>query len=349
MTAAAAPFTEITNGDDQACSGMDERKCLTCKHFEPSPIRRKGWCRNSLLYAPHQSHLVHQDDLDCGHRLGNYWEPADPSDEAEPVASDVVENPEAAVLQITSSSSQSNSGNDGMIARTAGSGGTGGIPSGQGSGGPSRSVPPAGGGRAGGGGGPYGSGGYQPDERYWTDYLRIAFPVIGILLMLGLFWFWANELIGDDDGNNPTPTTIVGQNTNPTSSPTGEANSPPLTEETPTEQADAEPTGTQDTEAQPTRTPRTAENSPTPDEGDDDSGSSGDFAEGDVVVTSDAGVRFRSEPALDDGNVIAELPEGTELTVTGPPEEDSDGNVFVPVEDEDGEAGYVSADFVELK
>ena len=25
---------------------------------------------------------------------------------------------------------------------------------------------------------------YQPEERYWTDYLRIAFPVLGLLLLL---------------------------------------------------------------------------------------------------------------------------------------------------------------------
>ena len=35
-----------------------ERKCSTCKFYEPAPIWRKGWCRNPLLYAPQQSHLV---------------------------------------------------------------------------------------------------------------------------------------------------------------------------------------------------------------------------------------------------------------------------------------------------
>lgn len=281
--------------------------------------------------------------------MGNYWEPADPSDAATRVESGAVENPEAAVLQFTTSSSQSNSGVDGMIHRSAGSGGTGGgAPANPGSGGPSRSAPPPGGNRPG-GGNPYGGGGgYQPDERYWTDYLRIAFPVIGILLMLGLFWFWANELIGDDD-DNKTPTTVAGQTTTQTPSGTEEANSPPLNEVSPTSQGDAAPTETPDSEEpEPSRTPRNAENSPTPDDGGDDDTSGGNFAEGDTVVTNDSGVRLRSEPVVDDANIIQELDQGVELTVTGPAEEDADGNVFIPVEDADGQAGYVAADFIDL-
>ena len=51
-----------------------ERKCSTCKFYEPAPIWRKGWCRNPLLYAPQQSHLVAEDDLDCSRGLSDYWE-----------------------------------------------------------------------------------------------------------------------------------------------------------------------------------------------------------------------------------------------------------------------------------
>src|SRR5260370_41688319 len=53
------------------------RKCSTCKFYEPAPIWRKGWCRNPLLYAPQQSHLVAEDDLDCSRGLSDYWEAAD--------------------------------------------------------------------------------------------------------------------------------------------------------------------------------------------------------------------------------------------------------------------------------
>lgn len=54
-----------------------ERKCSTCKFYEPAPVWRKGWCRNPLLYAPQQSHLVAEDDLDCSRGLSDYWEAAD--------------------------------------------------------------------------------------------------------------------------------------------------------------------------------------------------------------------------------------------------------------------------------
>jgi hypothetical protein len=52
-----------------------QRRCSTCRHFQPAPIWRKGWCRNPVLYAPHQNHLVDERDLDCDRRLGDYWEP----------------------------------------------------------------------------------------------------------------------------------------------------------------------------------------------------------------------------------------------------------------------------------
>ena len=55
---------------------MPERSCSTCKHFEPSSVPNKGWCRNPMLYAPQQSHQVKQNALDCRGRTGNFWENA---------------------------------------------------------------------------------------------------------------------------------------------------------------------------------------------------------------------------------------------------------------------------------
>lgn len=61
-------------------------------------------------------------------------------------------------------------------------------------------------------GGPGGGG--QPDARFWTDYLRIALPILGLLLMLGLLWFWATQLIGtNEDVTTPEPTDVAAVNT----------------------------------------------------------------------------------------------------------------------------------------
>ena len=52
-------------------------------------------------------------------------------------------------------------------------------------------------------------------------------PVVGLLLLLGLFWYWASTLIGDD-GNSPDATStsavaIVITPENPTATVTTEA------------------------------------------------------------------------------------------------------------------------------
>ncbi|MCC6628083.1 MAG: SH3 domain-containing protein [Chloroflexi bacterium] len=61
------------------------RRCSTCRHFQPAPLWRKGWCRHPLLYAPHQNHLVDERELDCHRQFGDYWEAAEPG-ASEPAA-----------------------------------------------------------------------------------------------------------------------------------------------------------------------------------------------------------------------------------------------------------------------
>ena len=52
-----------------------DRKCLSCRHYQPSPLWRKGWCRNPLLYDPQTNHLVEAESLACSRTFIDYWEP----------------------------------------------------------------------------------------------------------------------------------------------------------------------------------------------------------------------------------------------------------------------------------
>jgi hypothetical protein len=55
-----------------------ERKCATCRFYEPSPLWRKGWCRNPLLFDPQTNHLVEADSLSCSRTFIDYWEAREP-------------------------------------------------------------------------------------------------------------------------------------------------------------------------------------------------------------------------------------------------------------------------------
>jgi hypothetical protein len=66
---------------------------------------------------------------------------------------------------------------------------------------------------------------------------------------------------------------------------------------------------------------------------------------GSQVVTNDENVRLRPEPSAE-GEPLNALPQGTVLTVTGEPVEGGEFT-WLPVETEDGVAGYIVIDFVE--
>lgn len=183
---------------------------------------------------------------------------------------------------------------------------------------------------------------YQPEERYWTDYLRIAFPVLGLLLLLGLFWFWATELIDNNDEPNGTTTAQLTQTAAPSPTTGGGAGAEPrLTEETGAGAGNATATG--ESEPRATRTPRgDVEETPT-----EEAEQVGQFAKDDIVVTN-AEANLRSSPEIADDNVVTTLPDGTELTVTGKSVEAGD-HIWVPVEDnETGELkGYVAEEVLD--
>lgn len=391
---------------------MTVRKCQTCKHFEQSPIWRKGWCRNPRLYSPQQSHLVGQDDLDCSRGLGDYWEPivAPATEPARPIATDTT-GAASVTDQATKSASQATASEPaaaetsnkseqldpaadaapvrqerrhplrffsnpprlapapaGMLASATSGGGGSGIGGGGSSGSSSgRGSGPAGGdppdhsepsrpARARMTPGQERAVSYQPEERYWTDYLRIALPVIGLLLMLGLFWFWASSLIrGDDSGTSPTSTpkgqvAVVRTVTAPAA-----AASKPAVVITPQTAATATPTPATGQQPQPQTQGQTGQTTQPPAStaatgnnattgGAASTAGAAQFKSGDVVSTTDT-VNLRDQPTTS-GNIITSLDPGTQLTITGSPQQ-ADGYTWYPVKDVNGDEGYVASDFLQ--
>lgn len=206
---------------------------------------------------------------------------------------------------------------------------------------------------------------YQPEERYWTDYLRIALPVVGLLLMLGLFWFWAASLIGDEDDDDPSNLAAVATATVPVSSPSP---SPPPATEVPGNQAgnvtqtagdgedETATTGdnagdTTDDEDPNAGDAESAGDQTTEDEGNGEETvgcAAGDFCEGVLAVVNSDNVRLRSEPSTEGGDdtVLDLLQEGDEVELLGDPTEGDDGLTWVEVDSDLGE-GFVTTDFLD--
>lgn len=212
--------------------------------------------------------------------------------------------------------------------------------------------------RAGNGGSSGGGGGrqriveFEPEERYWTEYLRIALPIIGLLLMIGVFWFWAQQLI--DNGDDPTDPA----GTTPPGGPTlvaGGASSPSPTRTPSTGATEASNPGGQQTTPNPADETPAANDEATDPPADEetppagtDAGAGGDFAEGDTALVSDDGVNIRSEPSTAGGadTVVGTLNADEEVTIVGGPEEDEKGDAWYQINFGDGESGYISADYL---
>ncbi len=181
-----------------------------------------------------------------------------------------------------------------------------------------------------GGGGRQRSVQFQPEERYWTEYLRIALPIIGLLLMIGLFWFWASQLTNDNDGGQepistqtPGTTEIITPPSTPapTQAPVVQPTQEPV--ETPTEEIDS--------------TPPETDGGETPDEGD-----AGTFAAGDFVVVVD-GVNMRSDPTTVEENVVRALEDGEVLEIQGESVEADGLTWYEVIVSDTGEVGWVAA------
>ncbi|CAA9556583.1 MAG: hypothetical protein AVDCRST_MAG88-1159 [uncultured Thermomicrobiales bacterium] len=305
---------------------MMERKCSTCKHFEGAPIWKKGWCRNPLLYSPQQSHLVGEDDLDCNRGMGSYWEALDgealePEARAQESMVRFAPPPGRTIAPATTlpsgggrrraapaegaqpgSALPRRERNESATTRVS-------RPSPRGS----ATEPVVHGATRPAGGRPPG---YDTSpERYgWGDYLRRAFPAIGALLLLGLFWVFISRQIAGG-GEPATPTVPIA--TPPSSGPVNVIAPTAIV-----------PPPAPDTSAAPAPPPP------------------GVVAPGARIVirTSGAGANIRERPTTN-ANVVTAQDDGVVLSITGPSQE-ADGFTWWPVRG-DGFEGWVASALIE--
>jgi hypothetical protein len=185
----------------------------------------------------------------------------------------------------------------------------------------------------------------QQDERPWTDYVRIATPIVGLLVLLAVFWFWANSLIGETS-DDPPPTkaaaevTVITENT-PTPSPTEDVELPA---ETP------QPTGeaTQENTNGDEETPESDNPTETPEETDNGNGDTL-FEEGETVVLNDNDVRLREEPTTD-STALGTYNQGTEFVILSTETEEANGFTWWNVKTADDSAeGWMAEQFLDPK
>lgn len=364
------------------------KSCGTCKHFEPSSEWRRGWCRNTLLFAPSQTHLVNSEELDCSRGAHSFWEPAASRPQENAGQQDVklptFENPLNLFTPAFAGSAQGAIGPNGghmMFASSgSGSGGGGGYddddygydddynfdddaPQEE----PAARRPQSNrtrrsAGRANANGGRSRSSSYQPEERYWTDYLRIALPVIGIILMLGLLWIWASQLLGGDDNDvDSTPDDTIGLVQTQTPDPNA-VNTEPDSASTPDQSEEETNAGeipiSGDTTPEATNPPFNPTATEVPEEGgDNQTDEEGDTGEGDDSepageITIDSRVEI-TEPlnvrpsAGTSGDPLWVADAGDQGTVISGPEE-ADGYTWWELVFDDGSSGFVIEEYLEV-
>lgn len=186
------------------------------------------------------------------------------------------------------------------------------------------------------------------DDRYWTDYLRIALPVIGLLLVIAVFWYWAQQLI-DNDSEELSPTAqpglaeIVDTPAGPTetpATPTPRAGIlQPQTGGTPSNPLQAfpspTPSGQQAAEAQPTEGAAT----------EAAAASSGAIAPDMQVSVIEGPLNMRAE-ASTDSDIVVTLDTGAVLTVLSGPET-GENYTWWQVTDDQGNTGWVAEEFIQ--
>ncbi len=191
---------------------------------------------------------------------------------------------------------------------------------------------------------------FQPEERYWTDYLRIALPVMGLLLLIGFLWYWVSAFVGSP-GDQPPPTqTTLGAVTAinatppppvPTATPVPvepTAGLPPPTPTIPAVTA-SDPTALPVATAAPTEPPAAADA-----EAEDPCAGLPAYAIGTTVETTEA-LNLRDGPSTD-SNILTQLSAGTQLTISGEFVEAGQCDWWPVTVASDEQSGFVIEEFI---
>jgi hypothetical protein len=183
---------------------------------------------------------------------------------------------------------------------------------------------------------------YQPEERYWTDYLRIALPVVGLLLLIGLLWYWASALIGEG-GSQPPPTPeLAAVTTINASTPAPPTATAAVIAPTPGPPPAPTPTAVVET---PVPTPPPAPTAPAvAAEPDNPCANLPVYTPG-TLVTTTAEVNLREGPTTDSAAIVV-LPVGTQLQVTGDFTEAGQCDWWPVTVTDTGQAGYIIEQYI---
>ncbi len=198
---------------------------------------------------------------------------------------------------------------------------------------------------------------YQPEERYWTDYLRIALPVIGIILMLGLLWIWASQLLGDDTPvDDATPEDTIGLVSTQTPDPNAINTEPtgPSTPDTSTGAGEIPIPGQTTPVAGEAETPFNPTTQTPAAGGDDQTDPEAPVVEEPPAseIALDSQVEIIEEVNVRPSAGTTEAPirtaaiGETAVVISGP--EEADGFVWWELVFDDGSSGFVAEDFLQL-
>ncbi len=186
---------------------------------------------------------------------------------------------------------------------------------------------------------------YQPEERYWTDYLRIALPVIGLLVLIGLLWYWASALIGDGE-SQPPPTTELAAVITPINESTPAPPTPTAAVIAPTPGAPPTATATVAAPDVSATQPVAAVAQPTAAADPENPCANMPLYEVGALVATTTEVNLRPGPSTD-GEIVTTLQPATQLQVTGDFAEAGQCDWWPVTVTETNQAGFIREDFLQ--